>query len=270
MLRTKPAARPVKVLPTGRHSARHFRLLNRSSARVRAALGATATAAGAVVIAGISIASSSAVAQPAVAAVIRPTAAVIPAAAPSPGARALVAMQPEVPQSYTVAPHDSLSSIAGQVYGQPGAWPVLYWANRPAVKWANDIKVGTGLKVPPMPATIPAAPAQLSPPAPRVVLAAAPSGAPAASGASFSGGSANPGGWSAYKLCVWSAESGRGTNLQNPTSTASGDFGFLTSTWYGITHLPGPAKDYSLATQSAAFDTLYAESGRSPWITDGC
>jgi hypothetical protein len=121
-----------------------------------------------------------------------------------------------------------------------------------------------------MPATIPAPPAQLSPPAPKVVLAAVPSGAPAASSASFGGGDGSPGGWSSYKLCVWSHESGRGTNLQNPTSTASGDFGFLDTTWESVTGLPGSAKNYSLATQSAAFDKLFAESGHSPWITDGC
>ena len=65
--------------------------------------------------------------------------------------------------SYTVRPGDSLSAIAGRVYHDPAAWPVLYWANHDRVKWANLITAGEVLKVPAKPGTIPAAPSRLSP-----------------------------------------------------------------------------------------------------------
>ncbi len=41
------------------------------------------------------------------------------------------------PASYTVRSGDSLSAIAGKVYHKQNAWPVLYWANRDKVHWAN-------------------------------------------------------------------------------------------------------------------------------------
>ena len=62
---------------------------------------------------------------------------------------------------------DSLSAIAGKVYHKQNAWPVLYWANRDKVHWANILGEGQVLKVPALPAKIPAAPSQLGPaPAP--------------------------------------------------------------------------------------------------------
>ena len=68
---------------------------------------------------------------------------------------------------YTVRPGDTLSTIAGKVYHDPGAWPVLYWANRDKIRWANSVNVGEVLTVPVKPARIPAAPSQLGPtPAP--------------------------------------------------------------------------------------------------------
>lgn len=52
---------------------------------------------------------------------------------------------------YTVRSGDTLSAIAGKVYHDPGAWPVLYWANRNQVRWANSIQVGEVLTVRPGP-----------------------------------------------------------------------------------------------------------------------
>jgi hypothetical protein len=180
-----------------------------------------------------------------------------------------------------VKPGDTLSAMAARVFGSAAAWPALWFQNRAAVPNPDAIVAGQVLMVDAGPAVTPvirlaAMRALPRPPAPvaptSVVLSAVHSNVPASpvgsSAVASSGGST--GGWSAYKLCVWSAESGRGTNLQNPTSTASGDFGFLDTTWESVTGLPGSAKNYSLATQSAAFDKLFAESGRSPWITDGC
>ena len=69
--------------------------------------------------------------------------------------------------SYTVRSGDSLSSIAGKVYHKQNAWPVLYYANRAKVHWANVISAGQVLKVPALRAKIPAAPGQTGPaPAP--------------------------------------------------------------------------------------------------------
>ena len=75
--------------------------------------------------------------------------------------------------TYKVRSGDSLSAIAGKVYHKQNAWPVLYWANRDKIRWANVLGEGQVLKVPAMPAKIPAAPAQLGP-------APAPAPAPAA------------------------------------------------------------------------------------------
>jgi hypothetical protein len=46
------------------------------------------------------------------------------------------------PDRYTIRSGDSLSKIAGKVYHKQNAWPVLYWANRDKVQWANIISTG--------------------------------------------------------------------------------------------------------------------------------
>jgi Transglycosylase-like domain len=74
-----------------------------------------------------------------------------------------------------------------------------------------------------------------------------------------------------FQSCVISRESGGNPDAQNPASTASGLYGFLDTTWTAVTGLPGPARDYSVSRQTAAFDKLYAEAGTSPWApSDGC
>ena len=90
--------------------------------------------------------------------------------------RAAHTAAPARPTSYTIRSGDSLSSIAGKVYHKQNAWPVLYWANRGMIRWANIIGEGQVLKVPALPAKIPAAPSQLAPappPAPAPVAAPA-------------------------------------------------------------------------------------------------
>ena len=86
---------------------------------------------------------------------------------------------------YTVRSGDSLSAIAGRVYHNPDAWPVLYWANHRQIRWANIITAGQVLQVPAKPAKIPGAPGQLGPapviapaPAPAVATSASPAYAP--------------------------------------------------------------------------------------------
>lgn len=74
-----------------------------------------------------------------------------------------------------------------------------------------------------------------------------------------------------FQGCVIYAESRGDATAQNPTSTASGLYGFLDSTWQTVTGLPGSASEYSAAQQTAAFERLYAEVGTSAWAPfDGC
>src|ERR1700722_19879041 len=92
------------------------------------------------------------------------------------------------PSSYTVRSGDTLSAIAAREYHNQGAWPVLYWANHAAIKWANIIQPGQVLKVPAAPAQIPGAPRQLGPaPVPAAAPAAAVAQAPASSAGAVSG-----------------------------------------------------------------------------------
>ena len=173
---------------------------------------------------------------------------------------------PARPASYTVRPGDSLSSIAGHFYHEQSAWPVLYWANRDKVHWANILGAGQVLKVPAESAKIPAAPGQLGPAAaaPAAVApasAAAPS-ATVAGSYSYSGGS--------FAQCVIARESGGNAQVMN----ASGHYGlyqFSESTWvaYG-----GSAADFghaSVAEQNQVFATAMAQGGQSNWSPyDGC
>lgn len=180
------------------------------------------------------------------------------------------------PAPYTVRGGDTLSSIAGQLYGQPDAWPVLYWANHRAIRWANRITAGQVLRVPAEPATIPAAPRQLEPappPRPAVTVTAAVTSAPSrgssvrtSSAAVYRGGT--PGG--SFGACVVARESGGNSQVMN----SSGHYGlyqFSESTWeaYG-----GSAADFGHASageQNQVFANAIARGGQSNWsLYDGC
>jgi Transglycosylase-like domain/LysM domain len=172
------------------------------------------------------------------------------------------------PASYTVRSGDSLSAIAGKVYHKQNAWPVLYWANRDKVHWANVIGEGQVLKVPALPAKIPAAPSQLGPapaPAPAAVSAVTSTSAPAQASASgtYSGGGG-------FASCVIARESGGNSQVMN----SSGHYGlyqFSASTWqaYG-----GSAADFghaSVSEQNRVFNNAMAQGGQSNWSPyDGC
>jgi phage tail protein X len=200
--------------------------------------------------------------------------------------RAAHTAAPARPASYTIRSGDSLSSIAGKVYHKQDAWPVLYWANRGKIRWANIIGEGQVLKVPAMPAKIPAAPSQLAPtppPAPAPAPVAASSAAPAQAGSSASSSSASSssassssasssfsGASSSYEACVIARESGGNSQVMN----SSGHYGlyqFSASTWsaYG-----GSASDFghaSAAEQHRVFSNAMAQGGQSNWSPyDGC
>ncbi|MBV9094491.1 MAG: transglycosylase family protein [Streptosporangiaceae bacterium] len=217
-------------------------------------------------------------------------------AAPQPQAARLfaatrtVALQQQAPATYTVRPGDSLSAIAGRVYRNPDAWPVLYWANRHQIRWADVIVAGQVLQVPALPARIPAPPAQLGPsmvapsaptatadvvqpavqaeqPAQYAPVQAAPvQAAPAASVASYSG--AYPGG--AFGACVVAAESGGNAQVMNATGHY-GLYQFSASTWAAYGGNPADFGNASVAEQNQVFANALAEGGESNWSAyDGC
>ena len=177
--------------------------------------------------------------------------------------------RPAQPVKYTVRSGDSLSSIAGHFYHKQNAWPVLYWANRDKIRWANMLRTGQVLKIPAEPATIPGAPALLEPaappaaPAPAVSATAyAPAQASTPVASSYSGGS--------FGQCVISRESGGNAQVMN----SSGHYGlyqFSESTWvaYG-----GSAADFghaSVTEQNQVYANALAQGGQSNWSPyDGC
>jgi LysM repeat protein len=179
---------------------------------------------------------------------------------------------------YTVRPGDSLSAIAGRVYHNPDAWPVLYWANHSQIRWANIINAGQVLKVPAKPAKIPNAPGLLGPAASALVTAPAPAEATSASPAyapaqpaaavasTYSGGT--PGG--SFGQCVVAAESGGNAQVMN----SSGHYGlyqFSESTWVAYGGSAGSFGNASVGEQNQVFANALAQGGQSNWSAyDGC
>jgi LysM repeat protein len=204
--------------------------------------------------------------------------ATLDAASPlGPSAQLLAAIQLTAPQkqassqpaSYTVRSGDTLSAIAEREYHSQAAWPVLYYANRSKIHWANDITPGQVLQVPAKPAKIPGAPGQLGPAAPAAqadTSSVTPAAQRVSSGAAYTGGT--PGG--SFGSCVVAAESGGNSQVMN----SSGHYGlyqFSESTWqeYG-----GSAADFgnaSAAEQNQVFANALAAGGQSNWSAyDGC
>ena len=198
--------------------------------------------------------------------------------------------------TYTVRAGDSLSAIAGRVYHNQKAWPVLYWSNHGQIRWADEIQVGQVLRVPAEPATIPAAPAQLGPPAPVAprhastaavraqsdpdgdgdtdsgatsTPAQAPAPAPAPVTVSSSGGGPWPGG--AFGNCVVQRESGGNPQVMN----SSGHYGlyqFSFSTWVAYGGNPGDFGHASVGEQEQVFlNAMATPGGANNWAPyDGC
>ena len=180
---------------------------------------------------------------------------------------------PSRPAHYTVRSGDSLSAIAGKVYHKQNAWTVLYWANRGTIHWANMISEGQVLKVPALPAKIPAAPSRLGPaPAPAPAPAAAPASASASASAprqatasgSYSGASGS------YQACVIARESGGNSQVMN----SSGHYGlyqFSQSTWLAYGGSAGSFGHASVSEQNRVFNSAIAQGGQSNWSPyDGC
>jgi LysM repeat protein len=179
------------------------------------------------------------------------------------------------PAKYTVRSGDTLSTIARKVYHDPNAWPVLFWANRDKIRWADSVGAGQVLTVPAKPARIPAAPSQLAP-----TPAAAPkqvSTQPEGTGQQASTGVSAPqqaassyAGSGSFQQCVISAESGGNSQVMN----SSGHYGlyqFSSSTWAAYGGNPADFGNASVAEQNQVFDNAIAAGGASNWSAyDGC
>jgi len=68
------------------------------------------------------------------------------------------------------------------------------------------------------------------------------------------------------KACsVMMCESRGNPTAENPRSSASGLWQFLSSTWESTTGTPAPASSYSADVQTAAAASLWRSSGWRPW-----
>lgn len=153
-------------------------------------------------------------------------------------------------EAVTVRPGDYLSLIAARYCPSPRDWPGIYDANR-AVIGPDPDRIAPGEVL-----AIRCAPGLQAHRQQAVTLTSSSTRITATS---------------SFQACVIQRESGGNPYAQNPSSTASGLYGFLDSTWTAVTGLPGPARDYSVAEQDAAFEKAYAEDGTSPWAPwDGC
>ena len=177
------------------------------------------------------------------------------------------------PSWYTVKAGDSLSVIAERSYHNQNAWPVLYWANRSRIHWANVIEPGQVLRIPVKPAQIPAPPGLLAPaPAPAPVAETAapeatPASAPAQGGAEVSS-SATPGG--SFAQCVIARESGGQSQVMNATGHY-GLYQFSAGTWAAYGGSPADFGHASVAEQNQVFANALAAGGQSNWSAyDGC
>jgi LysM repeat protein len=173
------------------------------------------------------------------------------------------------PSTYTVKAGDSLSSIAGLAYRSQDAWPVLYWANRSKIHWANVIEPGQVLRIPVKPAKVPAPPSQLGPAPAPVADTAAPWQAPAyAQSTSTVSTSAGAGG--SFQQCVIARESGGNAQAMNSTGHY-GLYQFSASTWAAYGGSPADFGHASVSEQNAVFNNAIAQGGQSNWSAyDGC
>jgi nucleoid-associated protein YgaU len=179
-------------------------------------------------------------------------------------------------KKYTVKEGDSLSTIAEHFYSESAAWPVIYYANRGQIKWANQISSGQQLTIPAKPAKIPAAPSQLGPAAPAPVHTAVESApvtseaAPAEAAPTHTQAAATYSGGSGFQACVIARESGGNSQVMN----GSGHYGlyqFSEGTWEAYGGSAASFGNASVSEQNQVFNNAIAQGGQSNWSAyDGC
>jgi len=185
-------------------------------------------------------------------------------------AQSMAAAQAALPAHYSVQRGDTLSRVSLLFYGTRGDWPAVWWANRPTVHNPNVIAAGQWLTIPGdghvTPAMRAAAVAAIPPPPrPPAPVASGPVGAVAA----VPPGPFSEGAPGSYQACVVARESGGDATAVNASSGAGGLYQFLPSTWAALGY-SGLPENASVAQQNQAFQRLYAQQGRAPWVSDGC
>jgi LysM repeat protein len=186
-------------------------------------------------------------------------------------AHAHVAQAASTSRTYKVKAGDTLSKIAQHYYSESAAWPVIYYANRHAIKSVNEISVGQKLTIPAKPSKIPAAPA-----APAAPVSAAPvsSVSTAQSAPAQVTSTAQPAstysGSGSFQSCVISRESGGNSQVTN----GSGHYGlyqFSEGTWEAYGGSASSFGNASVAQQNAVFNNAISQGGQSNWSAyDGC
>lgn len=177
----------------------------------------------------------------------------------------------ETASHYTVKSGDTLSGIAQANLGSAGKYECLAAAND--IENPNLIYVGQDLVLDCSTGEISQQPENTSVSDPPASSTASDSSATTQDSPSSSYGTSSAhvstGAMSSYEQCVISRESGGNAAAVNPESGAGGLFQFLPQTWEGLGY-SGLPEDAPVSEQEQAFNTLYAESGSSPWETDGC
>ena len=164
----------------------------------------------------------------------------------------------------TVVAHsgDTLSKLAALYLGDADLWPKIWDINFQIVN-PDVIEPGQFIKIPAAGALVTA----------RRLPVQAPAAARSAPAMEPGGTSMLPASASAYQRCVAEHESTDDPTAQNPDSTASGEYGFLDTTWQGLgwpfDQYPS-ARSAPMSLQNAAFQLLYQRDGTAPWQTDGC
>jgi LysM repeat protein len=191
------------------------------------------------------------------------------------GARAAARHAAARPARYTVKSGETLSVIAGHLYGNADYWPVLYSANQGQIRYANVIQAGQVLAVPAKPATIPSPPSAAGPaasPAPASAARAQRTYTPATTthSASTQTAKAYSGTAGSFQACVIARESGGNSQVMN----SSGHYGlyqFSASTWAAYGGNPADFGHASVAEQNQVFNNAMAAGGRNNWAPyDGC
>lgn len=189
-----------------------------------------------------------------------------------------------MPSHYTVRSGETLSSIAGRVYGNPALWPALWWINKAAIANPNAVPAGQRLKLSSWHpqaswlagAAMRAIPPPPSPPRPVFVTSArsyrqaSPRAGAAVSSSSGSYGNVSAGSYGGFQSCVIARESGGNSQVMNSTGHY-GLYQFSSSTWAAYGGSSATFGHASVAEQNRVFGNAMAQGGQSNWSPyDGC